>query len=274
MPARVTLFGIEIDPLRMDQAVAQIQAWIASPPSRCAVVVTPNVDHLVLLARHPDFREAYGRANLVLADGMPIVWVSRWLGCPLPQRVAGADLVPALFAASTIQNKIKVFLLGAAPGVGHRAAQRIVQTWPGVEVVGVLSPPRGFENHDRENEAICRQIATARPDVLIVGLGAPKQELWVDRYRDQLAAKVAICAGGTIDFLAGQQRRAPLWLREIGLEWLFRLACQPRRLIGRYARDAWVFPQLVARAWWQQRPLPRRMAERALAACRVRQASL
>jgi N-acetylglucosaminyldiphosphoundecaprenol N-acetyl-beta-D-mannosaminyltransferase len=244
MSARVPLFGIEFDPLRMEQAVAQI--W--------ALVVTPNVDHLVLLTRHADFKEAYRHASLVLADGMPIVWASRWLGCPLPERVAGSDLVPSVFASSSKENRLRVFLLGAELGVGQRAAERIRRAWPTVEVVGISSPPLGFERDERANTAICEHIAETRPDVLVVGLGAPKQELWVHKHRDQLAAKVAICAGGTIDFLAGHQQRAPVWMRECGLEWLYRLACQPRRLAARYARDAWVFPQLVARAWWEQQP--------------------
>lgn len=253
MPARLPLFGIEFDPLRMDQAVAQVWAWIANPPPRCAMVVTPNVDHLVLLARRADFREAYRHASLVLADGMPIVWASRWLGQPLPQRVAGSDLVPAIFASSSTEKQLTVFLLGAEPGVGQRAAERIHRAWPAVTVTGISSPPLGFERDEQANAAICKQIADARPDVLVVGLGAPKQELWVHRHQHRLAAKVAICAGGTIDFLAGRQRRAPVWMRECGLEWLYRLARQPRRLAARYARDAWVFPQLVARAWWEQR---------------------
>jgi N-acetylglucosaminyldiphosphoundecaprenol N-acetyl-beta-D-mannosaminyltransferase len=265
MPARVSLFGIEFDPLRMDQAVAQIWAWIASPPPRCAMVVTPNVDHLVLLTRRADFREAYRQASLVLADGMPIVWASRWLGQPLPERVAGSDLVPSIFASASTNNTLKVFLLGAEPGVGQRAAERIQHAWPPVEVVGVSSPPIGFERDDAANAAICDQIAGVKPDVLVVGLGAPKQELWVHTHRDRLAAKVAICAGGTIDFLAGKQQRAPVWMRESGLEWLYRLARQPRRLLARYARDAWVFPQLVARAWWEQRQLHRQMMELASA---------
>lgn len=252
MPARVLLFGIEIDPLRMSEAVAQIRAWIDSPPPRCAVVVTPNVDHVVLLARRPDFRAAYRNASLVLADGMPLVWVSRWLGSPIPERVAGSDLVPRVFASVEPGDTLRVFLLGAAPGVGEEAGRRIALRWPHVQVVGTYSPPPGFERDEAHNAAICARIAEAQPDLLVVGLGAPKQELWVDRHRERLAAKVAICAGGTIDFLAGQQRRAPLWMQEMGLEWLYRLASQPRRLGPRYVRDAWIFPQLVAQAWWEQ----------------------
>jgi N-acetylglucosaminyldiphosphoundecaprenol N-acetyl-beta-D-mannosaminyltransferase len=106
------------------------------------------------------------------------------------------------------------------------------------------------------------RLAAARPDVLIVGLGAPKQELWVHRHRDRLAARVALCVGATIDFLAGERSRAPVWMRESGLEWLFRVASEPRRLAGRYARDAWIFPRLFAQAWWRSRQRESRLVAR------------
>jgi N-acetylglucosaminyldiphosphoundecaprenol N-acetyl-beta-D-mannosaminyltransferase len=116
-------------------------------------------------------------------------------------------------------------------------------------VVGTYCPPLGFERNSLENARILAAVATAKPDLLVVGLGAPKQELWVHRHRHQLRAKVALCAGATIDFLAENRRRSPVWMRHIGLEWLHRVWCEPRRLAGRYARDAWVFPLLVWREW-------------------------
>jgi len=141
--------------------------------------------------------------------------------------------------------------------VADRAAGNIRQRWPAVEVVGTYSPPVGFERDAAENEAILNRIATARPDVLIVGLGAPKQELWVHQYRGRIAAKVALCVGATIDFLAGERRRAPMWMREAGLEWLYRVALEPRRLAARYAKDALIFPRLVAREWWRRQAAAR-----------------
>jgi N-acetylglucosaminyldiphosphoundecaprenol N-acetyl-beta-D-mannosaminyltransferase len=253
MPARVELFGIEIDALRMDQAVAQVLAWATDSTGRCHFVVTPNVQHVVLLQDHAALQSAYRDAGMVLVDGAPVLWASRLLGSPLPQRVAGSDLVPMLFEAAGANDPLKAYLLGAAPGVAQRAAARIRSRWPGVEVVGTYSPPPGFENDEAENQAILARIADARPDVLIVGLGAPKQELWVHQHRDSIAAKVALCVGATIDFLAGERSRAPVWMREIGLEWLYRIITEPRRLAGRYVKDALVFPHLVAREWWKRR---------------------
>jgi N-acetylglucosaminyldiphosphoundecaprenol N-acetyl-beta-D-mannosaminyltransferase len=254
MPARVNLFGVEIDPLRMDQAVGQILAWVADPAQRCHYVVTPNVDHIVMLQHHAGLRAAYSAAGMVLVDGAPVLWSSRLLNHPLPERVAGSDLVPALFAAAT--EPLRVYLLGAGPGVAERAALNICRRWPLIEVVGAYSPPLGFERDAAENEKILTQIAAAKPDVLVVGLGAPKQELWVHTHKDRLAARVALCVGATIDFLAGEKQRAPVWMREAGMEWMYRVASEPQRLAARYARDAWVFPRLLAREWWRLRKAP------------------
>ncbi len=200
-----------------------------------------------MFQEHAGLRAAYADASLVLADGMPVVWASRLLGRPLPERVTGSDLAPALFAAAAERGGLRVFLLGAAPGVAERAATKIAQRWPAVQVIDTYSPRLGFERDPAENAEIQSRIAAARPDVLLVGLGAPKQELWVHAHRREIQAPVALCVGATLDFLAGQRERAPVWMRKTGLEWIYRLAGEPRRLAGRYARDAWVFPRLVLR---------------------------
>ncbi len=249
----VRLFGMNVDALTMAETVAMLRSWIAAPRgSLCRFVVTPNVDHAVMFQSNEQLRAAYADAALVLADGAPVVAASRLLRRPVPERVPGSDLAPALFkhvSAAERQSPLKVFLLGAAPGVADRAAANIEFRWPGVEVVGTLSPPLGFERDAAENERILAAIAAAAPDVLLVGLGAPKQELWVHVHADRLHAKVALCIGATIDFLAGEKRRAPRWMRRAGLEWLHRLSTEPRRLAKRYLRDAWIFPQLVWRDW-------------------------
>lgn len=249
MPERVRLFGVEIDPVGMREAVSCLHDWIEAPQSVCRFVVTPNVDHIVMLQHSEPLRNAYAAADLVTADGMPVVVASRWLGRPLPERVTGADLVPALFSAANPERPLRVFLLGAALGVAERAASRIEETWKGVKVVGTYSPPLGFEKDADENRHILAQIAAVHPDVVVVGLGAPKQEQWVHAHRDRMAAKVALCVGATIDFLAGEKPRAPAWMGRVGIEWMHRLLSEPRRLFKRYVRDAFVFPQLVWREW-------------------------
>jgi N-acetylglucosaminyldiphosphoundecaprenol N-acetyl-beta-D-mannosaminyltransferase len=244
----VDLFGMRIARVTMPEAVSQLLDWCRQPQGdACRYVVTPNVDHAVLLQDHAELRSAYADASLALADGAPIVFASRLLGRHLPERVAGSDLVPSLFDAT--REPLRVFLLGAAPGVAETAAAKIHRRWGGVQVVGTYCPPLGFERNSLENARILAAVAAAKPDLLVVGLGAPKQELWVHRHRHQLRAKVALCAGATIDFLAENRRRSPVWMRHIGLEWLHRVWCEPRRLAGRYARDAWVFPLLVWREW-------------------------
>jgi N-acetylglucosaminyldiphosphoundecaprenol N-acetyl-beta-D-mannosaminyltransferase len=246
---RVPLFGFELDAVTMGEAVERIVGWIDDGQRNCRFVVTPNVDHAVIYQGHASLRQAYEHASLVLADGFPIVLAARLLGRHVPQRVAGSDLVPALFDAAAKRGGLSVFLLGAAPGVAQRAAEKMAARWPAVRVVGTYSPPLGFERDDRQNEMILEQIAAARPDVLIVGLGAPKQELWVDAHRDRIDAATALCVGATIDFLSEEKRRAPRWMRRCGLEWAHRVASEPRRLLRRYVRDACVFPRLVWREW-------------------------
>jgi N-acetylglucosaminyldiphosphoundecaprenol N-acetyl-beta-D-mannosaminyltransferase len=245
---RVELFGMQIDCVTMPDAVNRVLDWCYEPrQNTCRYIVTPNVNHAVLFERRADLRAAYADASLVLADGAPIVVASRLLNRALPERVAGSDLVPRLFDMA--DRPLKVFLLGAEPGIAQAASKRIERQSHKVEVVGAYSPPIGFENNKLENARIIALIAAAAPDLVVVGLGAPKQELWVHRHRHQLQAKVVVCAGATIDFLAGHRRRSPVWMRRTGLEWLHRVCTEPRRLASRYARDAWIFPQLVWREW-------------------------
>jgi N-acetylglucosaminyldiphosphoundecaprenol N-acetyl-beta-D-mannosaminyltransferase len=253
---RVRLFGIEIDPLRVSAAVGRLLEWTTTRDGVCRYVVTPNADHAVMFQENDGLRRAYAEASLVLVDGMPVLWAAKMLRRGVPERVPGSDLVPALFAAASerfrsaaargeASEPLSVFLLGAMPGVAQRAAARIETRWPGVSVVGCDSPAPGFEKRAADNDAILARIAASGCQVLVVGFGAPKQELWVHTHRDRIAAPVALCVGATIDFLAGEKQRAPVWMRRVGLEWVHRLASEPRRLARRYLRDAIRFPRLV-----------------------------
>lgn len=248
---------MNINAVDMATTVETITQWCAEPrDQRCRYVVTPNVDHAVMFQTNIELQDVYAGAAMVLADGAPVVLASRLLNKTLPERVAGSDLVPALFEArsqadTSASEPLRVFLLGAGPGVADRAAEVIHDRWSGVEVVGTLSPPMGFEHDEAENERILQAVADCQPDLVLIGLGAPKQEVWIGRHADRLEAKAALCIGATIDFLAGEKSRAPVVLQKLGLEWLHRVATEPKRLAKRYARDAWVFPQLVWREWRQ-----------------------
>ncbi len=249
-PVRARIFGIAVDPLRMNGAVARVLDWSRMRDGRCRFVVTPNTDHAVLLHEHAGLRNAYDQADLILVDGMPLLMAAKILRRGIPERVPGSDLVPAIFdsvANSAERRPLKIYLLGAGPGIAELAATRIHSKWPGVQVVGCYSPMPGFENRPAENDAILDRISATHCDLLIVGLGAPKQELWVAAHRDRIDAAVALCVGATIDFLAGEKARAPVWMRRTGLEWLHRLASEPRRLAKRYLRDAIQLPRLFAR---------------------------
>ncbi|MDC0934737.1 WecB/TagA/CpsF family glycosyltransferase [Pirellulales bacterium] len=261
-PGRVALFGMQIDPVRLPTAVERVLRWCAVPrDGRCRYVVTPNVDHAVMYQTDGTLRQSYADASLVLADGAPVVWAARLLQQAVPERVAGSDLTPALFRRASQsrhpgqspQRALRVFLLGAAPGVAERAKQNIETRWRGVQVVGTLSPPLGFEHDPVENEKILAAVAAVEPDLVVIGLGAPKQEVWISQYADRLEAKVALCAGATIDFLAGERSRAPVWMQRVGLEWCHRLLTEPRRLARRYFRDGLIFPRLVYRDWRESR---------------------
>ncbi len=249
MPYRVQLFGIEIDPLTMTQSIEHILGFIRSSDYNCRYVVTPNVDHIVKLRNDARFQAAYRDADLVLVDSKPVRFASNLLSKPLPETVCGSDLLPALFAASEAVGGLSVFLLGAEEGVADKAARNIRDRWPWVRVVGLYSPPMNFSADSKESEDAIALIRSCAPDVLAIGLGAPKQEIWVHNFRARLNTKATLCIGATIDFLGERRVRAPVWMQRAGIEWLHRMLSEPKRLGQRYAHDAWVFPQLLVREW-------------------------
>jgi N-acetylglucosaminyldiphosphoundecaprenol N-acetyl-beta-D-mannosaminyltransferase len=253
---RIHLFGVEIDLYSMNETVSIIREWIAQPESLCKFVVTPNVDHIVKVQTDAGLQASYKRAALVVTDGRPVVWAANFLGVDIPGTVPGSDLVPAIFESAQLEKTpIKVFLLGAMPGVADRAKENIHQKWPLIEVVGTLSPEFGFDKNVVASKSICEIINTSNAELLVIGLGAPKQELWIMQYAPQISVKVALCVGATIDFLAGEKARAPIWMRKVGLEWLHRMLSEPKRLAKRYLVDAVVFPRLVFKEWCKRRAI-------------------
>ncbi len=253
MDERVSLFGIQFDRLTMSEAIDRLLASAADTEYKCRYVVTPNVDHVVTLQTDPAFRAAYRDADLVLVDGKPVLLASRLLGRPVPETVCGSDLLPNLLAASEARGGLSLFLLGAAEGVAEKAAENILLRWPWVRICGHFSPPMGFTADSPASETALAMIRSAAPDILAVGLGAPRQEIWVHAVRERLHVKTTLCVGATIDFLAGEKSRAPIWMRRAGVEWLHRMVSEPRRMTRRYVHDAWVFPRLVLAEWIKSR---------------------
>jgi N-acetylglucosaminyldiphosphoundecaprenol N-acetyl-beta-D-mannosaminyltransferase len=235
--SRLAFGHARIDRTDFEETVARIVHLARSGAP--AMVVTPNSDHIVALESDVALRAAYCDADVVVADGMPIVWASRLLREPLKERVTGADLMPRLCKVAADQ-RLKVFILGGKSGVPEEAARRLQATYPGLVVAGAYSPPFGFERDPIENEAIVKMVAASDADLVFVGLGAPKQELWMHRHLSRFDKGVFLGIGAAVDFCAGQVKRAPKWMQLAGLEWMFRWSQDPARLTKRYLRDFYV----------------------------------
>jgi N-acetylglucosaminyldiphosphoundecaprenol N-acetyl-beta-D-mannosaminyltransferase len=234
-----------IDVVNREEALRRAVSFARQSP--CRFVVTPNSDHIVQLETHIDLRRVYEAAHLVVADGMPLVWGSRLLGKPLPERVTGSELMPRL-CAEAARLGLRVYLLGGPPGVAELAKAKLEALYPGLLICGTDCPPFGFEKSPEQEARILQKIQAAAPDIVFVGLGAPKQELWMHRAAPQLQSGVLLGIGAALEFCAGTVRRAPVWMQCIGAEWIFRLCQEPRRLAKRYLRDTEIL-LIIFREW-------------------------
>ena len=231
---RIAFMNTEIDNLTMEEVLHCIDGLIEK--NRNSYVVTPNVDHLVQLERGGELVEVYKYADLILTDGKPLIWISKWYGTPIKEKKSGSDLFPRLCAFAA-EKGYKMFFLGAAEGVAAKAAVNLMKKFPGLQVVGTYSPPFGFEKDDAEMVKIKRMIKGAAPHILIVGLGCPKQEMFIFQNRDELGVPLSLGLGASLDFEAGNIKRAPKWMADHGLEWLYRITQDPKRLMKRYFVD-------------------------------------
>ncbi len=227
----IRLHGVRIHCIDEQKCVEHILSEIAA--GRGGFVVTPNVDHLRRCGQDVSFAALVAEANLVVADGMPLVWASRLQGTPLPQRVAGSDLISSLSAAAAGQGK-SVFLLGGDSGTADAAAAVLRDRYPQLKIAGKLCPPLGFEKDEAELHRITSQLQAAKPDIVFVALGSPKQERFIDRIRGTMPRTWWLGVGVSFSFLCGNVRRAPVWMRNCGLEWTHRLMQEPKRLFKRY----------------------------------------
>ena len=247
----IAILGVPFDNVTSADTLRIIGEMIAS--GRPHYAATANVDFVVQALEDVELRRILGDADLVLCDGMPLVWASRFLGNPLPERVTGSDLVPKLLGEAE-RNGWRVFFLGGTDESVARAAKNAQALHPQLQLVGAYSPP--FKSLlEMDHDDIVRRVREAKPDVLLVAFGCPKQEKWINMQFKQAGVPLSIGVGATLDFLAGSVRRAPVWMQRTGLEWIFRLLQEPRRLFRRYVTDLWVFGRAILWQWWQLRGL-------------------
>ena len=232
--SKVPVLNVSVDNLTMGEALDAIEQLISKNEN--SYVFTPNVDHLVRIEKDADFREAYDNASLVLADGMPLLWMAERFGTPLKEKVSGTDLFPRLCGRAA-EKGYEMFFLGAAEGVALKAAENLRAKYPGLKVTGTYSPPLGFENDEDELAKIESMLCERSPHILIVCLGTPKQEKFIYTHRERLHAAVSIGLGSCLDVESGNVKRAPAWMSNHGREWFYRLVHSPRRLFRRYIID-------------------------------------
>ena len=232
--SRMKFMNTEIDNLTMDETLQAIDSIIKEKKN--AYVVTPNVDHIVQLETNKELQAVYENASLILTDGKPLLWIANWYGTPIKEKISGSDLFP-LLCEMAAKKGYKMFFLGAAEGVAAKAAENLMKKYAGLQVVGTYSPPFGFEKNENEMVKIEIMIKVANPDILIVGLGCPKQEKFMYYNSKRLGVPISLGLGASLDFEAGNVQRAPKWMSDHGLEWFYRLIQEPKRMAKRYLKD-------------------------------------
>lgn len=232
--ARIKFMNTCIDNLTMSETLNEIDKLIQK--KNCSYVVTPNVDHIVRLEKDEELQKVYKNASLILTDGKPLIWISKWYKTPIKEKISGSDLFPRVCQLAANKN-YTMYLLGAAEGVADTAARNLMKKYPGLNIVGTYSPPFGFEKNEQEMNKIKTQIQEVHPDILIVGLGCPKQEKFMYYHCKELGVPISFGLGASIDFEAGNIKRAPKRMSNHGLEWLYRFSKEPKRLFKRYFVD-------------------------------------
>lgn len=246
---RFLLNGIPIDSISLSNAANRIVHALAHRTSpRPLLIMGPNAQLITLAARRPRFAAALRSADLNVPDGISVVLASRILDHPIQERVTGGDLMEQL-CINAARHNLSVFFLGGLPEAAEKAARKFQEKYPGFRLAGTSCPPQGFESDPAECARIRNQISAAKPDLLCVAFGAPKQEIWMHENCPTLPIGAAISVGAALDTQAGLRRRAPQWTRRIGCEWLYRFAREPRRLWRRYLIGNTHFLWIVARQY-------------------------
>jgi exopolysaccharide biosynthesis WecB/TagA/CpsF family protein len=234
---KVNILNVPIDNLLQTELLGKLKS---------GVVFTPNVEHIIKLQNDREFFKVYSIADYILCDSQILIYASRFLGIPIKQKISGSDFFPAFYNYHKNNEDIKIFLLGARKGVARRARKKINSKVGRNIVVGAHSPSFGFEKDEEECMKIVEKINQSKATVLAIGVGAPKQEKWIYKYKDKLPnIKIFLAVGATLDFEAGNIKRAPKWVSDLGGEWLYRLLSEPKRLWKRYLIECLPFFWLI-----------------------------
>ncbi len=240
MDNRIRVLNVPVDAVTMMEAIHTVQCFIHEKKPR--MVVTTNAEMVMLAQEDKQLLMIISEADLVVPDGAGVVWAARFKGDFIPERVAGYDLVQNLLRCGT-QNPLRVYLFGGAPGVADMAKKKIETDYKGITVVGTKN---GFFD-EKSEEDIVAEIRSAQPDILLVALGVPKQEKWLKKYLNRLNVPVSMGVGGTFDVMAGVVKRAPLWMQQANLEWLYRFLLQPQRFLRMLALPRFVLKVIASR---------------------------
>ena len=223
-----------INNITMKEAIDEVDKMIINKEK--GYVVAINVDVVMKMEEDLLLREISDKANLTIVDGKPLIWISKLQKKQKKKKISGSDLVPNLCELANDKG-YSIFIIGGKSGVADQAKIKLEEKYKRIKIVGTYSPPIGFENNEKELDTINQMINKAKPDLLFACLGCPKQEKWIYNNIEKYNAKVSICAGATVDFLAGNIKRAPKWISNIGLEWFYRFLQEPKRLFKRYFID-------------------------------------
>ena len=228
------LLNTYVNNMTMAETLDGIERMVDS--GRRSYVVAVNVDVIMKIEKDSYLKEIVDNAAMVLVDGKPLIWISKWHKHPVKEKISGSDLVPLLCERARDKG-YSMFIIGGKDGIAEKAKSNLESKVPGIKIVGTYAPPLGFEKDSGELEKINALITDARPDLLIVCFGCPKQEKWIYENYKKYEAKVSVCAGATVDFLAGNVNRAPKWMSDHGLEWFHRFLQEPKRMFKRYFID-------------------------------------
>ena len=247
MHQHVNILGTQVSSITTSDLLADFKVAIQKK-KLIQVAITP-VNSILAAHKNPQVQSAYNTADYVLCDGIPVKWASTFLNTPIVERITGLDLLPSLVAFAAVE-KFSLFLLGASPGVGEKLKEVILQQYPNCNVVGIYVPPFMPVFDAAENKKMVDAVNTTAPDIVLISLTAPKQDLWITQNKSQLHPALYVGIGGAFEVMAGLAKRAPKWVQKAGLEWLYRFIQEPRRLFRRYFIEAPLFIPLIIKQKW------------------------